>query len=69
MARKNIRLTAPLPALEPLMEREAPHATREWVKLSIEDLEYRLRYAKTEEAQLIQGALRALDDLNDILSL
>ena len=40
-----------------------------WLELTIEDLEYRLRYAKKEETQLLQGALRALDDIRSIVTI
>ena len=37
-----------------------------WLSLSKADLEHRLRYSK-EETPVLQGALRLLDDLEDIL--
>jgi len=43
-----------------------PESLDQWLELSIEDLEYRLRYSK-EETQVLQGALRALDELKLIL--
>lgn len=69
MARKNIRITVTQVAQEDLLKRENTQALEEWLELSIEDLSYRMRYASKEETQLYQGALRALDDLKDILSL
>jgi hypothetical protein len=44
----------------------SPDHLNQWLELSIEDIEYRLRYSK-EETQTLQGALRALDELQLIL--
>jgi len=33
----------------------------------VKDMEYRLRYAALEETKVLQGALRALDDIRDLL--
>ena len=41
-------------------------ALDQWLSLSIYDLEQRLRFSK-EETQVLQGALRALDDLQEVL--
>lgn len=68
MARKTIRITTTEPAHEAAMKVGDNSALKAWVELSIKDLEYRLRYAKTEETQLIQGALRTLDDINTIIT-
>lgn len=66
MARKPIRLTTTEPAFESAMKAADNSALRAWLELTIEDLEYRLRYAKKEETQLLQGALRVLDDISSI---
>lgn len=65
-SRKVIRITETKAALESLVKSESPASLREWVKLSKEELEYKLRYSK-EETQTYQGALRLLDDLEVIL--
>jgi len=33
----------------------------------VKDIEYRLRYAALEETKVLQGSLRALDDIRDLL--
>lgn len=67
MPKRTIRITLIDKPLEDLMARGDISAMRKWLELTIEDLEYRLRYTKREETQLIQGALRALDDIKEVL--
>ena len=67
MARKIIRLTTTKVGLEAALAKEAPASLRQWLELSTEELEYKLRYAKTEETQVLQGALRVLDDISSII--
>ena len=69
MARKTIRITTTEPAFESAMKAADNSALMAWLELTIEDLEYRLRYAKKEETQLLQGALRALDDIRSIVTI
>jgi hypothetical protein len=38
-----------------------------YLEKTILNLEYRIRYATVEETTRIQGALRALDDIKDLL--
>jgi len=38
-----------------------------WMKLSKKELESRIRHSKEEETYRLQGALRILDDLGEIL--
>ena len=59
----NIRITKTQRALEIELLSGRNEVLSKWLKLSIEDLEYRLRYSKPEETQVIQGALRALYDI------
>lgn len=67
MDRKIIRITTPEKALEDTLAKQDSSLLLEWLDINTEDLEYRLRYTKTEETQLIQGALRAFDDLREVL--
>ena len=67
--RKTIRITASIDkSIEAAMKAGDNSALMAWLDLSVEDLEYKLRYTKTEETQLIQGALRALDDIRSIIT-
>jgi len=67
MMPKNIRIISVKGAVETkLKAQSANDVLDEWIKLSIEDLEHRIRYSK-EETQVLQGALRALDDLQEVL--
>jgi hypothetical protein len=65
----HIRITTVLKKQEDLLKRESSVVLKQWVELSVEDLTYKLTYAKTEETKLYQGALRALNDLLVVLSL
>lgn len=68
MPNNHIRITKPLNTHERKLKAQSTNdALDQWLSLSIEDLEHRLRYSK-EETQVLQGALRALDDLKDVLS-
>ena len=69
MPRKTIRITTTELAFESAMKAADNSALMAWLELTIEDLEYRLRYAKKEETQLLQGALRALDDIRSIVTI
>lgn len=63
----NVRITKiQKPQENALATYNAPEALEQWLELSIKDLEHRLRYSK-EETQVVQGALRALDDLAIVL--
>jgi len=67
MMPKNIRIISVKGAVETkLKAQSANDVLDEWIELSIEDLEHRIRYSK-EETQVLQGALRALDDLQEVL--
>jgi len=48
------------------MKRINSDVLKEFLRQEIEDLEYKLRYSK-EETERYQGALRALDDISDLL--
>ena len=48
------------------MKRINSDVLKEFLRLEIEELEYKLRYSK-EETERYQGALRALDDISDLL--
>jgi len=64
---KSIRITQPQISTERVLKSQSTNAPLdEWLEKSIEDLEFRLRYSK-EETQVLQGALRALDDLQEVL--
>ena len=67
MANSTVRLTKPqLPLERKLKETPDRKLMLEWIKLSAGELEHKLRYSK-EETQVLQGAVRALDDLLDVL--
>jgi len=67
MANSNIRITKIQRSQEVELKKQGPNKPLEqWLELSIEDLGHRLRYSK-EETQVLQGALRALDDLREVL--
>ena len=67
MSNNRIRITKPLLSHERKLKAQSTNEPLEqWLELSIKDLEHRLRYSK-EETQALQGALRALDDLLDVL--
>jgi len=61
-----IRITKPIPGLESEMKDHMPKKLKDWLDNQIADLEYRIRYSKLEDTQVIQGALRALDDLKSV---
>lgn len=66
--KKHIKYIPANPPLEVRMRRGEKAAIVEWLTLSIKDLEYRMRYVRgLEETKEIQGALRALDDIKEIL--
>jgi hypothetical protein len=68
MANSHVRITKIRTAEERELKAQSTNKVLEsWLSLSIEDLEHRLRYSK-EETQVLQGALRALDDLKEVLS-
>jgi len=48
------------------MKDHMPKKLKDWLDNQIADLEYRIRYSKLEDTQVIQGALRALDDLKSV---
>ena len=48
------------------MKRMRNDVIDEFLKQEIEALEFKIRYSK-EETQILQGALRALDDIQDYL--
>ena len=64
----SVRITKIQKSLESELRKQGPNKALEtWLDLSIEELEYKLRFSK-EETQSYQGALRALDDLREIIS-
>ena len=68
MSRRPVRLTkVQRPQEDAMKQWNSPDHLDQWLELSIEDIEYRLRYSK-EETQVLQGALRALDELKAILN-
>ena len=67
MERKIIRITTTQKELESLIEREDHSALLQWIKLSKQELEHRLRYSRLEETKELQGALRMLDDLETVV--
>lgn len=69
MVRRNVRITTVQGTNESEITRESSAALKDWVKLSKEDIAYKLMYAKQEETAVYQGALRVLEDLSDILGL
>lgn len=64
---KVIRITSIKKELESLIEREDHTVLLQWIKLSKSELEHRLRYSKLEETYVLQGSLRMLDDLEEVL--
>lgn len=65
--KKIIRMTPTQSLLEIDVRRGDKVALEDWVALSIKEMEYRIRYSKAEETISIQGALRVLDDIKEIL--
>ena len=61
-----MRLTKIDKKLEAELKAQNLRVLKEWVKLQTEDMEKKLRFSK-EETQILQGALRVLDDIADIL--
>ena len=64
----NIRITKVQKQIEHKLGQGDNSAMVLWLELSIKDLEYRLRYSSPAETQVIQGALRALYDLESLLT-
>lgn len=62
-----MRITETIKELESELARHDHSLLEEWIKLSKKKLEYRIRFSKQEETYRIQGALRALDDIGEIL--
>jgi len=64
---RNIRIISVKGAVETKLKAQSRNEVLdEWLQLSIRDLEHRIRYSK-EETQVLQGAIRALDDLQEVL--
>jgi len=64
---RNIRIISVKGAVEKKLKAQSRNEVLdEWLQLSIRDLEHRIRYSK-EETQVLQGAIRALDDLQEVL--
>lgn len=62
------RITTIRRELESEIERQDNRLLEEWIKLSTKELEHRIRFSsKQEETYRLQGALRTLDDLGEIL--
>lgn len=68
MARPVLRITPRDIALESEIIKVDNRAIVKWVKLSKDDLEYKVRHSKGEETAVLQGALRVLDDLEEIIN-
>lgn len=64
---KNIRYTTINRPLEAELKAQDNALMRQWLSEAIGDLEYRIRYADLEETKHIQGALRVLYDISEII--
>ena len=62
------RITTHQKELENEIKRHDFTLLREWVKLSKKELEHRIRFSTMEETSKLQGALRVLDDIGEILN-
>jgi len=63
----HIRITTVKRTLEAEIKRGDNQPLKQWLSESIKELEYKARYSGKEETQILQAALRALDDIVDIL--
>ena len=68
MARPVLRITPRDLAVDKVLHEEQGPGLRTWLQLSKTDLEYKIRHSKSEETAVLQGALRVLDDLEEIIN-
>jgi len=65
--KKHIRILSSDHLLDTEMKKLNAPVLIAFLDAHIKDMEYRLRYAATEETKVIQGSLRTLDDIRDLL--
>ena len=62
-----VRITKVDKALEAELRSRNNDALKKWLSVQTTELEQRLRFASGGDIQILQGALRTLDDIADIL--
>ena len=62
-----MRITKIEKALEDDLKRQNLDTFKKWLSIQIAEQEHKLRFASGGDLQILQGSLRTLDDIADIL--